>query len=213
MFVPQPNETNFVPPPAGSHAAVCYRFIDLGTQQVDWKGTTKLQRKVLIGWELPNELIPDGEMAGKPFTINRKYTWSMSDKSNLRHDLEAWRGKAFTNDDFVGPQRFNIKNVLGKACLLSIVHEEREGRTYANLQSVAALPKGMNMPDRQNEIVYVALERPLFDAHAFDKLSDKLKDTIKGSPEYKELINPSDRPASNGNSQAGDDFHDDEIPF
>lgn len=207
MYVPQPNESNFVPPPAGSHAAICYRFIDLGTQQVEWKGKIKQQRKVLIGWELPSEFMEDG----RPFTVTRKYTWSMSEKSNLRHDLEAWRGRAFNSDDFAGPQRFNIKNVLGKACMLSIIHEEREGNTYANLQNVAALPKGMTVPDRQNEIIYVALERQLFDQKAFDALSDKLKDTIKGSPEYKALMSPEDDGAPPVSDEAA--FLDDPVPF
>jgi hypothetical protein len=206
MFVPEPNGQNFTPPPAGSHAAICYRFIDLGTQMVEWKGASKTQRKVLLGWELPNELMEDG----RPFTITRRYTWSMSDKSNLRHDLEAWRGRAFSQDDFAGPLRFNIKNILGKACMLSIVQDERDGNVYANLKSVSALPKGMNVPDLKNEIVYVALERGLFSQAAFDGLSDKLKETIKGSPEYKELMSPSMIPAST--EQTGDDFVD-EVPF
>lgn len=206
MFIPEPNGSNFTPPPAGSHAAICYRFIDLGTQMVEWKGSSKTQRKVLIGWELPNELMEDG----RPFTITRKYTWSMSEKANLRHDLEAWRGRAFTADDFSGPQRFNIKNVLGKACMLSLVHEEREGNVYANLKSVSALPKGMSVPDLKNEVIYLALERPLFDAAAFEKLSDKLKEAIKGSPEFKELMAPTNQSAP---SDDGERVYDDEVPF
>lgn len=206
MYVPEPNGSNFTPPPAGSHAAICYRFIDLGTQMVEWKGSSKTQRKVLIGWELPNELMEDG----RPFTITRKYTWSMSEKANLRHDLEAWRGRAFAADDFSGPQRFNIKNVLGKACMLSLVHEEREGNVYANLKSVSALPKGMSVPALTNDITYLALERDLFDAGTFEKLSDKLKDTIKGSPEFKELMSPSREAAP---ADDGERVYDDEVPF
>lgn len=208
MFLPEPNGQNYAPAPAGSHAAICYRFIDLGTQMVEWKGTTKTQRKVLISWEIPAELMEDG----KPFTINRKYTWSMSEKSNLRHDLEAWRGKAFTQDDFAGPTRFNIKNILGKACLLSIVHEQREGNTYANLKSVSALPKGMSAPAPVNEPVYLALEKSLFDAAAFDKLSDKMKEGIKGSPEFKELMSPAHASASTAPDDDGRIYEDD-IPF
>lgn len=188
MYLPEPNGKEFTPPPAGTHAAICYRFIDLGTQLVEWKGTKKTQRKVLIGWELPTELMEDG----KPFTVSRRYTWSMSDKSNLRHDLEAWRGKSFTQDDFAGPNRFNIRNILGKACLLSIVHETKDDKTYANLKGVSSLPKGMAAPEPISEQVYFALEKPLFDAAILATLSDKLQETIKGSPEYKELTHPSE---------------------
>jgi len=206
MFIPEPTGNDFAPPPAGTHPAICYRFIDLGTQMVEWQGTRKTQRKVLIGWELPTELMEDG----RPFTLTRRYTWSMSEKSNLRHDLESWRGKAFTNDDFAGPDRFNIKNILGKACLLSVVHETKDGKTYANLKGVTALPKGMPAPEPISDIVYFALEKPLFNAAVLDSLSDKLKETIKGSPEFKELMQV------NGHSappEDGDRIYDDEVPF
>lgn len=210
MFIPEPNGSSFTPPPAGSHVAICYRFIDYGTQQVEWKGTTKLQRKVLLGWELPNEVMEDG----KPFTISRKYTWSMSEKSNLRHDLEAWRGKAFTTDDFTGPTRFNIKNILGKACLLSVVHETRDGNTYANLMGVSALPKGMPVPSLTNEIAYLALEKHLFDQHVFDKLSDKMKETIRSSPEFKALFDPNaGEPQPDDDGRVYDDELSDPVPF
>lgn len=209
MFVPEPNGGGFATVPAGNHIATCYRLIDLGTQMVEWKGTKKTQRKVMLSWELPNELMTEGEYAGQPFTISRRYTWSMSEKANLRHDLESWRGRKFTDEDFVGPKRFNARNLIGKSCMLSIVQEDREGTTYANIKAVAAIPKGMAMPTPVNKQVYFTLEKDAFDANALEGLSDKLKETIKGSPEYRELIDASYRkPESNGN-----DFDDADIPF
>ena len=62
-----------------------------------------------------DELMEDG----KPFIVQQRYTWSMSEKAKLRADLESWRGKAFEERDF---GTFNIKNVLGKPCVLTIVH-------------------------------------------------------------------------------------------
>lgn len=213
MYVPEPNGSDFTPPPPGTHVALCYRFIDLGTQMIEWKGAKKTQRKVLLSWELPNELIPDGELAGKPFTIGKRYTWSMSDKATLRHDLEAWRGRSFTDADFRGPNRFNIKNILGKPCMLTIVHEEREGRTYANIKGVTAMPKGMvvETPTPVNPLTYFALDKEFFDNTVLDSLSDKLKETIKGSPEYRELIDASYRAPTSENEYGANP--DDEIPF
>lgn len=211
MYLPEPTGQQFKPPPAGNHAAICYRFIDLGTQLVEWKGTQKTQRKVLISWELPTELMIDGDLAGKPFTIGRKYTWSMSEKSSLRHDLEAWRGRAFTNDDFAGPQRFNVKNILGKACLINVVHTEKDGNTYANIGGVSPIPRGMAIPDGVNEIVYFTLDMPFFDARTLDGLSDKLKETIKASPEYRDLMSGTRSSVKVGD--VADQFVDDPIPF
>jgi hypothetical protein len=209
MFLPKPEGGNFTPPPAGNHVAICYRFLDLGTQSVEWKGTQKLQRKVLISWELSHELMTTGDYAGQPFTIGRRYTWSMSEKANLRHDLESWRGKAFNEEDFSGPKRFDIRNVLGKPCMLSIVHESRDGSTYANIKGIGAMPKGMAVPSLINKSTYLSLEKEFFDESILDGLSEKLRETIKGSPEYRELVDANyKRPVSNGET-----VMDDEIPF
>lgn len=218
MFIPQPDQSTFLPPPSGTHVAICVRFIDLGTQQQEWKGTTKLYRKVLITWELPGELMDDG----RPFTISKRYTWSMSEKANLRHDLHGWRGKAFTEADFTGPDRFDIKNILGKACLLTIVHDVKDGSTYANIQSVSALPKGMSAPAHTNPIVYFSLEADRFDADVLAGLSEKIQAVIKSSPEYGHRMNHEmQKPNGNGNGHepppvtGPDDYEDfgDQVPF
>lgn len=209
MHLPEPTGgTEFERVPPGTHLAVCYRFVDLGTQEVVWQGDTKHQRKVMISWELPHELMKTGDYAGKPFTFHQRYTWSMSEKANLRHHLEAWRGKAFQDSDF-GPGGFNIKNIIGKACLLNLVEETKGGKTYTNLSGVSALMKGMETPQLVNEPVYLALTKDDFEVMEFDRLSDRLKETIKQSPEYQKLMAP--------NSMKADEREleplDDEIPF
>ena len=52
MYVPKPDGGNFTPVPAGNHVAICYRFIDLGTQTVEWKGAKKNQL-----FKLPGNLV------------------------------------------------------------------------------------------------------------------------------------------------------------
>jgi hypothetical protein len=208
MFLPEPSGKAFTPPPSGNHIAVAYRFIDLGTQLVEWQGTKKHQHKVMISFELPGELMAEGEMAGHPYTIHQRYTWSMSERSTLRKHLESWRGRAFTDEDFVGPKRFNIRNIIGKPLMLSIVHATKDGSTYANIMGVAAMPKGVPVPSHVNPLIYFALTREDFDAHVLEGLSEKLQQTIKSSPEYSDLVNgtPPKSP------DAEDDFGD-EVPF
>lgn len=209
MYVPKPSGGDFEIVPAGNHLAVCYRFIDLGTQLVEYKGAQKTQRKILISWELPNELLTTGDYAGQPFTMGKKYTWSMSEKANLRKDLESWRGKSFTDDDFEGPNRFNTHKLIGAPCMLSVVHDSRDGNTYANIKAIAALPKGMARPSPITPPVYFSLEKDLFDNAILDGLSDKLKEIIKGSPEYREIVEgvPYSPPKGEPNHL------DDEVPF
>jgi hypothetical protein len=182
MYLPKPNEgTEFTPPPSGTHAAVCFRVIDLGRQDT----TFGVKHQILLSWELPEELMTDG----RPFMVSKRYTWSTSEKANLRKDLESWRGRAFKESDF-GEGGFDIKNVLGVGCLLNIVHDENEktGKTYANVSGVSKLPKNMTTGKPTNKIVYLALTPDGFDVAALNELSEGLKNTIKSSPEYAELM-------------------------
>ena len=45
----------------------------------------------------------------------------------------------------------DLEALLGEACLLNVVHTEKEGNTYANIQGASPLPKGMIAPDLFNE--------------------------------------------------------------
>jgi hypothetical protein len=207
MHMPPNNGgAEFTPPPAGTHIATCYRVIDLGTQKQEWQGQAKEMRKVLLSWELPEETMEDG----KPFTVSKRYTLSSHEKSTLRKDLEAWRGKSFTDADF-GPGGFDIASIIGKACLLSIVHTEKEGKTYANIASLSRLTKGMTPPEIINERAYLSLEPGKFVSAIMDKLSNGLQETIRKSPEYAAMLRGRDEPQHYEHSTS--DLPEDEIPF
>jgi hypothetical protein len=201
MYLPKPSEGNYTPPPVGTHVAVCYRVIDLGTQETVYKGETKLAHRIMLSWELSNELMEDG----KPFTTSKTYTLSMHEKATLRKDLEAWRGLPFTDSDF-GPGGFNLKKLLGAPCMIGINAVPSEnGKTYHKVSNVLRLPKGMQKPELVNEFVYVCLEQGEFDEEAFGKLSDKIKEDISKSPQYAALqVSPAQDTAP---------FPDDDIPF
>lgn len=214
MHLPQPSDNQFELPPAGTHLAACYRIIDLGTQESSYNGQAKRQHKILISWELPDERMTDG----RPFTISQRYTWSAHEKSALRRDLESWRGVPFTDADF-GPGGFDIKNILGKSCLLNIVHSPGD-KTYANIASISRLMKGMTPKPPVNETVYMWLDQAHWSAEVFHKLGQGLQGTIMKSPEYIALMNSSDTP---DNAAEADDrtlpyrkpleAFDDPIPF
>ena len=205
MHMPENNGTDFKPCPDGNHVAVCVRVIDLGTQKTEFQGQTKTQRKVLVTWEIPDEKMEDG----RPFTVNKKYTFSSHEKSNFRKDLESWRGVPFKDSDF-GPGGFDVKNLLGVGCLLNVVHNEKNGNTYANIASIARLPKGMNAPAPENQIVYFSLDNP--DWAVFEGLSDSLKKIIAESPEYHEARSTNEDHGPQSPEDYGADLED-EIPF
>lgn len=201
FYTPKPT-SNFVPPPEGTHVAICYRLLDLGTQQSEFQGQTKRLHKIMMSWELPEELMDDGQ----PFTVHQRYTFSLHEKAKLRADLEAWRGRAFTEEEIGG---FDMEVLLGKPCLVTIIHTENGGRVYANVKTISRLPKSMKAPDAPINIVQsFYLRDPNWTL--FDSLSDGLKEVIKKSPEYAEAIktNVSDAPAEVPKRDL-----DDDIPF
>lgn len=214
MFIPKPsNEADYDPPPAGTHVAVCYRFIDLGTQKSSFQGKDSEKPKVMISWELGDELMQDG----RPFTVSKRYTWSMHQKAVLRKDLEMWRGKAFEDSDFEGPSAFNTKKLLGAACMLSIVHETRgtgpDTRVYGNIAGISKLTKGVTPPMLVNPKIYLALDKDGWSPEVYASLSDKLKQTIAGTPQYKELMKALSRPDDHDDPPPGFNSYNDDIPF
>lgn len=209
MKMPKPSEGGtFQRVSEGLHYAICYQVIDLGTQEVEWQGQRKQQRKVQISWETPEELV---EETGQPCSIHNRYTFSSHEKAKLRHDLESWRGKAFSDDELdpSNPNGFDIRNLLGKACQINVVHNERNGKTYANIASIVPPPKGSKAPETVNPHTYFAMESPAeFDRETFAALPDFLQDVIKASPEYQHAMALTGSPPPHVNDMA-----DDEIPF
>lgn len=163
--------------PEGTHIARCYRIIDLGTQFNEQYG--KNQQKVMIAWELPAELMEDG----RPFSVSKRYTLSLNKKANLRLALEAWRGKVFTDEEAQG---FDLKKVLGQPCYLNITHETKGDKTYTNITSILKLPKGVVCPPLVNQAQVLDFDN--FDDEVFNSLSDRLKETIQVTPEYKCMV-------------------------
>lgn len=167
--------------PVGTHIARCVRLIDIGTQEGEYEGRKNSRRQVVVGWELPDELMTKGESAGQPFLVTRFYTQSLGEKATLRKDLVTWRGRDFTPDELEG---FDAKNILGVACLLSITANDN-GKS--RVSGVMKLPKGTKAPDQINPTLYFSLEPGEFDATVFEGLSEGYKKMIRQSPEYREF--------------------------
>jgi hypothetical protein len=201
------NDTNYEVAPSGTHVASCVGLHDLGTQSTSFQGKPKRQHKLYLLFELLNEV--DGN--GNPFMVGKRYTFSSSEKSNLRKDLESWRGKRFDDSDFADGG-FELRNILGKPALVTIIQSERDGNTYADIQTVSQLPKGTQAGKPVSEIIYLSLDPDDFEPSTFDKLSDRLKATIASSPEY-QALGHSVAAAHHGNGGGVEVHGDDDAPF
>lgn len=186
----------FSPCPEGTHSAVCFAVIDLGTQYSDrWK---KSQHRILLGWELDTE---DRRDDGEPYVAWARFTASLHEKARLRQVLESWRGKKFTDEELTG---FDLRKVLGKGCIVTITHTEKDGSTYSNVASVAGLPRGVPAFEAAADHILFDIDAP--DMAVFAAFGDNLRKLIEGADEWRGRgggVSP-DEPPSAG---------DDDIPF
>lgn len=190
----------------GSYVAICNMLVDLGLQYNEQYGNSS--RKVLIGWELPEELIEiNGEKV--PRTISQRYTASLNEKSVLRRDLSAWRGRDFTPAELA---EFNLRNIVGAPCLLQVIHREYNGKKYANMASIMTLPKGMPKPSLNGEAVVYDIDED--DPAVVNDLPEWIKDIIVKSESYQQRIGQADTSKeSDGHGFEELSMDDGELPF
>lgn len=194
--------------PAGNYVARCYKMIEIGTIPTEYMGETKMLHKVRIGWELPTELkVFNPEKGEQPCVIDKEYTLSLGEKANLRKDLQSWRGKAFTESE---AEAFDITKLLGATCMLNIIHVQGKKdatKTYQSIGSVSPMPKGLVCPEQINPTFVFDFEN--FNGNIFETLPDFIKDQIKTSEEYKNVLSPNSFEvigAENINSEEHDDL-------
>ncbi len=174
-YASEPQGGDFEKTPEGTHLGICYRIIDLGTTHGEYEGKETIRNRVMISWELPNELMADG----RPFSISGFYTNSLSEKAKLRAHLAAWRGRDFTKDEL---ERFDLANILDKAALINVGRTEKGKEKVV---SVVSLPKGMTIPKRYNELQTFFLDE--WDDAVWAQIPDGIKRMITESDEYKNM--------------------------
>lgn len=171
------SSSNRPPVPAGTHLGICVRIIDVGTQEDEWKGQTKFNRKVRFGWELPEERFVFDEAKGEqPFMIDRTYNFSSFEKSNFIKDMVAWTGGKLD-------ENFDIEDMLGKPCLVTVTHKEDGDKVYSNVTAVSAIPKSLknSVHAPENPLFYYSVENGKDENYG--KLPDFLKEMADKSHE------------------------------
>jgi hypothetical protein len=195
---------NYKKVPPGTHRAVCNLVADLGQQRTTWQGQEQVKPQVYLRFETPDERVEyekDGVKHEGPLSIGATYTASLSEKANLRHILESWRGRGFTQEELKG---FDLFNILGKPCLITVSHTEKNGKVYANIVSVTGMLKGMEPPKPENPLLKYSADEP----QSLGQLPDWLKKKI-GEQVKTVIAGDDDVPAA----ARGADLPDDDIPF
>jgi hypothetical protein len=198
------NSKEFKIAPSGNHMARLYSVIDLGHQATEWAGETKIMHKVVLTWELHGK--DDNEMPlttddGKPLIVSKRYTVSLGEQARLRQDLEAWSNKKMTAED---RKNFDLKNLLGKFCMVNITHSE-DGK-YANISGISPVPSALraHQPDAINAIVHFWLAE--FDQAKYDALPKYYREKITESSEWRGQ-------KAKDEAKPDNSIIDDDIPF
>ena len=171
--------------PAGTHFARCYSMIHIGVVEWEFQGEKKFNNKVRLTWELPYEMRDFGGEQ-KPLVISKEYTLSMHEKSNLRKDLEMWRGKVFTNKELGS---FDVTDLLGKTCNISVIHKvAKNGNEFAQVGGVSAIQKGVEVLEQFNP-TFIFNYGDHFDLDWLDMQPEWIQEQIKSSEDYQYKIN------------------------
>lgn len=188
----------------GTYPARLARVIDLGIQaQNPYQGEEKPPvHMVDFTYEMLDVFMVDKD--GKE--DETKPRW-ISENFPLHHpsaDLakSTKRAKALDpNNDF----EFDLTKMVGQPCMVTIVHKQSKGKTYANVGGVTVMrAKDMEKaPALKNEPVVFSLDEP--DMEVFNSFPDWMREKIQGNLEFKgsklqKLLNDGD-----GAEQEGED--------
>jgi len=126
--------------PEGQHQAVCVDVVLLGEKVESFSGKpAKIANKLALVYQV-DEVNPD---TGKRFEISVEKTVSMFETAGLRKWLEAWRGKAYSEDE-AKKKGVQPHKMVGINALLTVQSKvSGKGRTYSAAMNIAPLHKSM----------------------------------------------------------------------
>lgn len=127
--------------PAGTFGAVCYAVHDLGWQQGEYLGVPNVAQKIIFSFEINKRISSEDSWNNKRYTIHLWLTNSLCKKANLPPLLEAWLGRQLTDKEYL--EGFECADMVGKNCMLNIIHKDSNGKPSAKIKGVMALPEGM----------------------------------------------------------------------
>lgn len=160
----------------GIYEAVCFGLIDIGTQHGEYQGQEKVRHQVIMKFELLEEHYND-DTGTHRMQFAQFYTLSLHEKAMLRKHLIGWRGREFTAEELKG---FELKNILGKNCLL-VIGSSPSGKSV--IESISKFKKDSVEPERDLE--YFSFDD--FDGTFPSWMSDGIKGLCMKSDEYSQI--------------------------
>jgi hypothetical protein len=203
---------------AGTYPCRCSAVVDLGTHHDDTYNKDK--REILIAFEIPGETVEisreNGDVDVLPRTISKRYTLTLSERGNLRKDLESWRGQAFTEAELAG---FAVDKLLGAPAMISVGQKTTsKGRVIAKISGVAKLIKGLEVADLSQSPLYFGLDDilegvPWTDAVFPEALPGWQREVIQASQEWQAKMFDQQADAAGVETEGAGSVDEDDLPF
>ncbi len=121
------NNSNFEPCPEYTGRAVCVDCTPLKKQQSQFG-----ERDV---FKVVFETTIEREDGNRFCAWSRNFTPTLNEKANLRKFVRGWFGRDLTKPEM---DDFDTESLVGKSAQIVVVHEHKDGETYANI--VACTP-------------------------------------------------------------------------
>lgn len=182
-------------PEPGTYKARCIQIIHVGTLNEKFMEHDKMINTVRFVWELLDCYDPETgdypifneEKGPQPYVITQKYTYVLSEKSNLFKLIERWtKASKPSKDELLA---YDISTLLGKPCNITIEHgESKSGKAFVEivLLSSPVKPKpgqpGYDKP--MNELVLFDIDD--FEEETFQMLFPWVQKEISTTVEFKE---------------------------
>lgn len=200
------SDSKFRPHPEGQFVAKCVDVIDLGEKVEDFQGKPKkLSHKCALVFRTGEQNPETNEV----IDIAGEYTVSMGEKAKLRAVLEAWRGKAYGEDEL---EEVPLDKLEGQWAMIQVDQKlSSNQRRYARILSVTPVPKQM----RAHLPAFASYERAEYwtkKKEEYAKEAETFMATISPPPSGKRLTGPSVDDGDPGPQYTGSD-EDDDLPF
>jgi hypothetical protein len=144
------NNSNFEPCPEYTGRAVCVDCTPLKKQQSQF-GERDVFRIVF-------ETSIEREDGSRFCAWSRNFTPTLNEKANLRKFLRGWFGRDLTKQEL---DDFDTESLVGKTAQIVVVHEHKDGETYANI--VACTPDKGTEPFKASGKYVRVKDRPAKD--------------------------------------------------
>ena len=179
--------------PTGLHPAILIWIIDIGQQETPWGW----KPRVMFTFELPKQVIEIEGEGFKPMVHSEEISPFIWETSNLGKFLQGWFGK-------LPKEAFDLKKLLGKPCMLNIIHKDNG---YPKINSISPpTAEAKNFQPTNDLLVYeLGSGEPIP-----EKLPDWIKLKIMNSREWNER---GQMPLNDYPNKISDETNPEDIPF